>query len=548
MPWSISSSTLSGGSWLSVFPQSGQTDAASPIVPQARVAVNPQGLAAGTYYGQVQVSSTGATNDPQVISVVLTVLPPGSNLGPIIQPAGIIFTAVSGAQPPSSQTVTVQSTGSGTLNFTSGHVTTDGSNWFQTLPQSGTVTSLEPAHIVIQPDTSALGPGVYRGSLTISFSDGNTRNVALLLVVVPGLTGSAQRGSRRVSMVEALASCKPTLLAPLFTGIADNFAVPAAYPNPIVVRVVDDCANPMVSGGVTTTFNNGDPPLRLTSLKDGSWTGTWVPRGVASRTVLTAIASIPEQNLNGQVQIQGGTAAADQLPVINVDGVVNAASFASAAPLAPGSLVAVFGANMTQGQGSATTVPLPVSLAGGSILIGGKQAPLLFASNGQVNAVVPFGITPNSAQQAIATRGNTISVPQPLTIASAAPGVFTSDGKQAIVVAVDLAGNQTLVDAAHPAKAGDVLVIYCTGLGEVYPQVPTGNAAPLDTLSYTVNPVSVTIGGLPAAVQFSGLTPTEVGLYQVNAVVPPGIMPGSVVSIVLSSGGQLSTPAFTAIQ
>src|ERR1019366_2577147 len=112
-------------------------------------------------------------------------------------------------------------------------------------------------------------------------------------------------------------------------------------------------------------------------------------------------------------------------------------------------------------------VPLPLNLAGATILIGGKQAPLLFASDGRLNAVVPCGIAVNSAQQVIATLASAISVPQPLMIAAAAPAVFTQDGKQAIVVDVDPAGNSTLVDAAHPAVIGHALVIYCTGLGEV---------------------------------------------------------------------------------
>jgi hypothetical protein len=93
----------------------------------------------------MQVSASGATNDPQFVSVILTVLPAGSNLGPIIQPAGIIFTAVAGAQPPGSQTVTVQSTSSAPVDFTSGPVTADGTNRFQSLPQSGTVTRYSPS-------------------------------------------------------------------------------------------------------------------------------------------------------------------------------------------------------------------------------------------------------------------------------------------------------------------------------------------------------------------------------------------------------------------
>jgi uncharacterized protein (TIGR03437 family) len=548
MPWTVSASTLTGGSWLSVFPRSGETDATSGIVPQVRVDMNPQGLDAGTYYATVQVGASGATNNPQFVSIILTVLAPGSTLGPIVQPAGLIFTAVSGAGPPGSQTVTIESTSATATTFTSGRITADGSNWFQTLPAAGTIALSQGARLVVQPDTSKLAPGVYRGALTLSFSDGSSRNVALILVVVPiGAALSQATGIGNLSIKAAQGSCTPVVLAPVFTYLSDGSSVPAGYPGQVGVKVVDDCGNPMTGGGVTVTFTNGDPPLRLTSLKDGSWAGTWSPGHSASQVVITALASIPEQNLKGQVQIKVGSQTADPVPVISQDGVVNSATFAAQGPLAPGTLVSVFGSRLAQGQASATSLPLPGSLAGGNILLGGKQAPLFYASDGQVNAVVPYGIPVNSSQQVLASRGNSISVPQAITIATAAPGVFTSDGKLGIVIDVDAAGNQTRVDASHPAKPGDTLVIYCTGLGEVDPPVVAGNPTPVNPLSRTVNPVTVTLGGASADVLFAGLTPTLVGLYQVNISIPPGVS-GDQVSLTLSVAGQLSPPVTIAIR
>jgi uncharacterized protein (TIGR03437 family) len=545
MPWTISTSAASGASWLSAFPATGQTDASSPIVPQVRISVDPRQLTAGTYYGTVRVSSTGATNDPQFVSVIFTVLPPGSNLGPIVQPAGLVFTALQGAESPGSQTITIQSTRADSVSFTSGRVTSDGGTWIQSVPDSGTITQTQPARIVVQPQTSGLAPGVYRGSLTLSFSDGNSRSISLLLVVA---TSGSPASPRRGLGPAPHASCGPTTLAPIFTTIFSGFKAPAAYPTPMVVKVVDDCGTPMTTGGVTVTYSNGDPPLRLTSLKDGTWSGTWVPRVVASEMVITATAAIPEPNLTGQVRLKVGAVAGDPLPEIAADGIVNAASFAPFGPVAPGSLVAVFGDRLALGAAPATNVPLPVTLAGSSILIGGQQAPLIYASDGQVNAAIPYGLSPNTTQQAIATRASTLSVPQPVIIAPAAPGVFTLDGKQGIVVDVDSNGTQTLVDTAHPARIGHALVIYCTGLGEVDQVVPSGTAAPSSPLARAVNPVTVTIGGVSADVQFAGLTPTQVGLYQVNVIIPPGVSAGTEVPLVLTAAGQSSTPVTITVQ
>jgi uncharacterized protein (TIGR03437 family) len=109
------------------------------------------------------------------------------------------------------------------------------------------------------------------------------------------------------------------------------------------------------------------------------------------------------------------------------------------------------------------------------------------------------------------------------------------------------AGAQFLNAPSAPATAGDALVIYCTGLGAVSPAVPAGTAAPSSTLSWTTGTVSVTLGGQPAHVLFSGLAPTYAGLYQVNAIVPAGIAPGSDVPVVLSVGGVSSPPVSVAI-
>jgi uncharacterized protein (TIGR03437 family) len=548
MPWSVSASTLGGGSWLTVFPANGQTDAASQIVPQVRVNVNPQGLSAGTYYGSVRVSSTGATNDPQFVSVIFTVLPAGATLGPIVQPAGMIFTGVAGAESPGSQTISIQSTSSTPVTFTAQTSTATGGNWIQALPLIGTVTQNQPQRIVVQPVTKGLAAGIYRGSLTFSFSDGTARTVALLLVVVaPGSTLPG-RQTGRIFPMDATAGCTPATLAPIFTQLSGGSNVPAGYPGYIEVQVVDDCANPLTTGGVIISFSNGDPPLVLISLKNGSWVGTWTPKRVAAEVLVKAVASNPAQNLTGQTQIKVGTQAAAAVPLIDPNGVVNAASFAAQSPVAPGSLVAVFGSKLATGQAPATEFPLPNTLAGSSLIIGGVQVPLLYASDGQVNTIIPYGTPVNTTQQALASRESSISVPQQIIVAPAAPGVFTLDGKQGIVVDVGPTGVQTLVDTTHPATQGHALVIYCTGLGEVTPSVPTGAPAPSDPIAHTVNTVTVTIGGMDALVKFSGLTPTLAGLYQVNVIIPTGITPGNQVPLVVTAAGQSSTPVTITVQ
>ena len=107
---------------------------------------------------------------------------------------------------------------------------------------------------------------------------------------------------------------------------------------------------------------------------------------------------------------------------------------------------------------------------------------------------------------------------------------------------------QILATPSAPATAGDVLTIYCAGLGEVTPALNAGASAPLDTLENTVNPVTATIGGVAANVLFAGLTPGFTGLYQVNLTVPSGVTPGSAVPLVLTAAGQQSLPSALAVK
>ncbi|MCX6615357.1 MAG: hypothetical protein NTZ98_04560 [Acidobacteria bacterium] len=129
-----------------------------------------------------------------------------------------------------------------------------------------------------------------------------------------------------------------------------------------------------------------------------------------------------------------------------------------------------------------------------------------------------------------------VTVPETITVAAARPGIFTTNQQgtgQGMIM--DVANR--LVDSTNPAKAGDVVVVYCTGLGATNPAVRSGEAAPASPLAKVVTPVTVTIGGQPAVVQFAGLTPGFVGLYQVNAQIPAGVTPSAAVSLVLSQDG-----------
>lgn len=543
LPYSASVTTLSGASWLSISPSGGTaTHSRSPMT----ISVDPTGLAEGTYYGQVHITSTGASNSPQVANVVLDVAAAGQDLGALVQPTGVIFvtaaTPAGGTNPPA-QTVTVTTPDTTPLAFSTTVSFQNGSNWFSVTPANSSVSASNPVQLQIQPLAGGLPTGVYIGDLALYFSTDQTiAHVAVLLIVIPS---SGSSGQAAVRQIPHASTCNPSELVPVFTLLGSGFSTVAAWPTPLAVTVVDDCGNLLTSGSVVASFSTGDPAISLLSLGNGSWTGTWQPEASAAQATITVQAQEQAPALVGTASIGGSLESNPTTPIISPGGAVSAASLALNQPLAPGSFVSIFGANLSAGVNQSETLPLATQLGATQVVLAGQQLPLQFVGGGQVNAIIPYDVPVNTTMQMVVMNGPAISMPQAVVMAPAQPAVFTvnQSGQGAgIVVAYTQSGTNFQVDADHPMSAGDVAVIYCAGLGPVNPPVPAGTAAPSETLSHTANPVTVTIGGVNAPVQFAGLAPTYTGLYQINATVPTGIKPGASVPMVITVAGQQSTP------
>jgi len=250
-------------------------------------------------------------------------------------------------------------------------------------------------------------------------------------------------------------------------------------------------------------------------------------------------------------------------PLIAPGGVLNAASNdKTGIPVALGSLVSIYGANLTPQTDAATAIPLPNTLDGVTVSVNGFPAPIWNMAhdpvNGdQINAQIPWEAlaaapptTNTTATVVVATKSGGASVPMNVTIGPAGPGIFTfgfgvgqavaySNIDGAIASATPIAGFAT-----HPAKINDPnsLVILATGLGSVNPTVATGNVpalTPAPVLAQTVTTPTVLIGNVPAAVLFSGLS-QSVGVYQLNVVIAPGTPTGDKVPLQIGMNGVTS--------
>lgn len=537
----------SSGSWLAVTPSSGTSDS-SKAFPAITVNVDATGLSTGDYFGRVEVTSPTADNSPQDITVVLHLLPAGSDPGPFVQPSGLVFTGISGGGDPSSQTVQVSNVSATPVSFGSGVATLDGGKYISYQPAFSALPT-GSLQLVVQPTFVGLAAGVYRGAITLVFSDGGIQTVAILIVIAPA--GTVLGSSDGMATTPAT-GCTPTKLLPLITSLGSNFNVPASFPTALQTRVVDDCGSPATTGSVVSSFSSGDAPLAMVSLGDGNWTATWLSRNVSQRQVsITGTADMPQRQLHGSAQVTGGLSGNATPPVISSGGIVSASSFAAQTPLAPGAMVSIFGSKLGNGTAQAPSLPLGTQLAGATLVVAGQSMPLLYASDGQVNALLPFGVPVNTRVQVIATNGSQVSLPEEISIAAAEPGVFQVNAavnNQGHIYVAHADGTASLAASGSPATAGDEVVIYCSGLGAVNVPVVDGAASPFSPIAFAVNTPTLTIGGVNARVDFAGLTPGFAGLYQINAAVPAGVTPGNQVPLVITSVGQSSASVTMAVR
>ncbi len=546
--FTASASTISGGNWLSVSPSSGTTSAAASGA--VTVSVNPAQLQPGNYYGKVQVAASGASNSPQTASVVLNVLTPANSPGGVVTPTGLIFAGALGGAAPASQTLSITNLSPDPLTYVLTSFSGGASPWFTATPPSGTISSTSPATVTVQPSLQGLQPGFYIGDLVLNIvsttataAPPQTLHVEILLVVLPAGTSSSAQPALRPRTT----SCTPTQLSPVFTLLGTGFSAAVGWPTAIEVTAVDDCGNLMDSGNVTVTFSSGDPALSLVPLGNGRWTATWNAIHVDPEMTITALAQELKPALKGAASI-GGALQPNSVPSVSTGGVVSAANFAANQPLAPGSFGAIFGSNLSQGLNASNQLPLSNQLGGTSVFLGSEQLPLLFASGGQINVVVPYNAPVNSTQQLIVQQGSAISIPQTVVIAPAQPAVFTQNGVGTGGALINVyKSDGTPLPNNSPVIGGDVIVLYCSGLGAVNPPVAAGSPASGAVLSHTVNPVTVMIGNKPGQVSFAGLTPGFAQLYQVNVQIPNGLPSGNA-TVTVSAGGQQSAPVTIKVQ
>ena len=204
----------------------------------------------------------------------------------------------------------------------------------------------------------------------------------------------------------------------------------------------------------------------------------------------------------------------------------------------------VAGATTQRGQdvASAASPGLPTDIGGTEVLFNGQPIPLFFVTPEQIDFQVPSD-QPGGQVTVVVKQGDKQSAAFTIDISDTpTPGVILIDPSIAgpnrgAIQNKDFSLNLP----SNPAKPGDAVIVYATGLGDTDVKVPSGQPSPSPAANYLAK-VTATIGGLPAEVQFAGLTPGSIALGQVNVVVPATLAPGDYPILITADGAPSNQP------
>jgi uncharacterized protein (TIGR03437 family) len=232
-------------------------------------------------------------------------------------------------------------------------------------------------------------------------------------------------------------------------------------------------------------------------------------------------------------------------PAYTAAGIVNAADNQAGA-LAPNTLASLYGVRLSYVTKAISpddilggVLPTVLPGTGVHVTVGNLAATIYYVSPDQINFLVPANLLPGKSAVQVVLDGHAGPAVK-ITLAAASPALFQLDAHNAIAIRP----NGSVITPQAPAKPGDIIIIYATGLGQTLPPVPYGQvfnqAAPLEQFA----DFKLVLNGATAgagAVAYAGIAPGFAGLYQINVNLPKSTQPNPEIRIgfgkVLSPSG-----------
>jgi uncharacterized protein (TIGR03437 family) len=503
--FAANTSTVSGGGWLSVSPTSG---VANPGNTALTVTADAASLAAGSYQGTVTLTTAGG-----VVTQIAVTFTVASVTGPLtISPATLAFTYSTNGALPAAQTLQI----AGSESFTASAGTSTGGTWLAVTPLSG----IGNASLSVSVNPAGLAAGTYSGSITITPAGSAAQVVAVTLVV----SGPPALAAAPTALVFAYIAANP---APAAQNLSISFSGTA----------VAFTATAKSSGWLSVTPTAASTPATLSAAVN--------PTGLGAGSY---IGSITLSGDSGTLELVVTVTLTVTAPQPAIDHLADAASYLSGG-IAPGEIVVVFGTSLGPTNGVGATIDsqgfIGTMLGNVQVTFNGYPGPILYASAGQINTIVPYELAgaTNAAVEVIF--GTARSNPVTLPVVASVPSVFSADASgQGPGAILDV--NYQLVSASNPASAGSVIQIFATGQGQTSPAGVDGLIEPVSLpLPMPLLTPGVTIGGAAAHILYAGAAPGLVaGALQVDVEIPDGL-PSGPAALFVSIGDNNSQPGIT---
>jgi uncharacterized protein (TIGR03437 family) len=444
------------------------------------------------------INPTTGSNPQVLVPATVTVTP-----YVVSDPASLNFAFQIGGGAPASQSIQIS-----TPNGESVQISTANSSgtWLSVTP----ATASAPAAATVSVSPAGLIPGIYTARV----------------VIVARNTGGMQTWVPVTLMVSDGAPISVTPTALQFTYHTGS-GVPASQS--IQVSVAGSA-----TASFTVTQTGGSEWLSVTPASGNTPAAPMVsisPAGLTPGSYAANIIVTPGTGGNADtlIPVTLVVAAAGAAPAPTITGVTNAGSYSLGA-VSPGEIVSIFGSALGPDDPAFlaldATGKVATSIGGVTVSVGGYLAPLTYVGSTQINAIVPYEVAASQSAMVEVTYGGQTSNLPTLQLTSTAPAIFTQNGSGTGPGAI-LNPDSSLNTEANPAAAGSVVQIYMTGEGLTTPAQATGAVTAVNTSGagpLTPAPqqaVSVTIGGQPAPLRFSGEAPGDVaGVLQVNVTVP----------------------------
>ncbi len=218
----------------------------------------------------------------------------------------------------------------------------------------------------------------------------------------------------------------------------------------------------------------------------------------------------------------------DRVPFITPSGVRNAAGDTADGSVAPGSLVAIFGANLAPLLEAGPENPLAQTLAGVTVRLGNRLLPLLFVSPGQINLQLPWDIEEGPQILTVRSEGQP-EVTGSFAVARNAPGLFGPVAHE----------DGTLVSPESPARRGETVTIFGTGFGPYDRRPPEGFAVPRDVPYKLMDAIEIVADGasLPAS---ASAVAGRTGVAAARFKIAPGLPSATTIDINVNVNGHAS--------